>query len=654
MVSLPPPLPIQDEEIAVLKPRPRPMLDAWMESGYYLPAKTGPIEGYYSFEYTPFLRRPAALLTHPPVKVGLESCTQIGKSTFMVGVFCYIVQNDPGPTLFVMPTREDAQRRVNARIKPVFEKSPELLGHLNNGDLREFNITKETIFDQMIAYLAFSTSPSALADNPICNALVDEVGKFHLLLQTGENPMHLIDLRQRTFASRFRTLYVTSPQDEGDIADTEFRSGTDERSWVPCMLCGCWHRIGVTMETFYLEKDPDGKLWPHQRYQSGEAAAYYQCPHCRQAWSELNRAASNAAGVWLTKTQWMDPNGKIHGQVFPGNHYTFRINSMMGHPRLGCRAVTEAVEFVKAQEALRQGDIQKLVNYTRNQKAEPFRQIGKTIKFESLQGRILDSLPKRVVPNEALMLVAGADYHETLDGQVRIDFEVRAFGLDRRNWVVLAGDCGSFEELEEQVFQLPFVWRDATDKPNPAVRLLCIDSRFKTLDVYLWCRLWKHVAMPTMGYEFLRNPVDVKSLGETARKSRNREIRHHASLFTGMNLVDVDTSFFSDMITGWIETDDPTAGYTEYTRDLPERYLKEFTGMVKVEVKHGAYKKMIWKPKTEHTPVHYHDTARNAAAAGFLCKIFELNSEQAGAAAAEHRKRTMPRRRYRRVGTIGN
>ncbi|RKY07683.1 MAG: hypothetical protein DRP56_05340, partial [Planctomycetota bacterium] len=193
------PLPMTDGEREVFDPPPRVPIDEWMETRYRLGGKTSDVTGLYSFEYTPFFREPMQKLSMPPVKVGIESCTQAGKSTLQVGVFGYLVDQDPGPTLFTMPRKDDAERRVNARIKPMFESNPDLLAHVPGGDVRNINIGKETVFDSMIAFLAWSTSPAALADNPICNALTDEPGKFTEIAATGENPFDLIDERQRTF-----------------------------------------------------------------------------------------------------------------------------------------------------------------------------------------------------------------------------------------------------------------------------------------------------------------------------------------------------------------------------------------------------------------------------------------------------------------------
>jgi phage terminase large subunit GpA-like protein len=622
------PMQTTDAEKNIFVPPQRIGIDLWMETSYRLPEKTSDVTGLYSFDYTPFFREPMQRLSEPPVKVGIESCTQAGKSTLMVGVFGYLVDCDPGPTLFVMPRQTDVERRINTRVRPMFEVNPDLLKHVPCGDLRNINIGKETVFDTMIAFLAWSTSPAALADNPICNALIDEPGKFEELRATGENPFDLIDERLRTFWMRSRTFYVTSPQDEDDLSDKQFRSGSDERWHVPCMLCGLWHEIGARQDTLILSKNDDGKFFPPEAYHEGQAESWYQCPHCKGRWTELRRAKSIAAGQWIARGQTLRPDGTIVGQRPQIRHFTYRINSMMMHPRFW-QVHREAAKFVAALEEKKAGSLMGLRNYIRNQQATPWKEVSRTISDDALSARVID-LDRRCVPVDAKLLVAAADYHEDFDGNIRIDFEVRAFGQDLINWVVLAGSLATWNELELALMS-PFPWAGETDQEELNVLTVFIDSGDKTDAVYAWCGQFLGWAWPIKGVENQRTPLVLSNLERVHEQRERRHKRRMSSAkITGQQLVLVDQSVFSEMITSWTEPDKQTAGSTFFYKQILEdtngAYFKEFGGMNRVQISRGSHRIWTWRPKGKHTPVHFHDTARYASAAAWFNKAHLMRS----------------------------
>lgn len=618
-----------EAERAVFCPAERLGIDLWMETSYKLPGKTSDVTGLYSFEYTPFFREPMQRLSDPPVRVGIESCTQAGKSTLQVGVFGYLVECDPGPTLFVMPRQSDVERRINTRIRPMFETNLDLLRHVPGQDLRKLLIGKETCFDTMIAFLAWSTSPAALADNPICNALVDEPGKFEELSATGENPFDLIDERLRTFWMRSRMFYVTSPQDEGDLSDRQFRAGSDERWVVPCALCGDWHEIGARKKTLILERDKDGAFFEADAYKEGAAAAWYQCPCCGKKWNEIRRQQAIAAGKWMAKTQQLRPDGTLVGDRPQTRHFSYRVNSMMLHPRFW-QAPREAAKFVAALAEKEAGSLTGLRNYVRNQQATPWKEVAQTISDDALASRVID-LNRRCVPVEAKLLVAAADYHEDLDGGVRIDFEVRAFGTDLINWVILAGSVPTWEDLERELM-LPFVWADAScEQEELTIATVFVDSGDKTDEVYQWCGQYLGWAWPIKGVESQRTPLYLSNLERVhEQRDRRRKRRMSSAKITGQQLVLVDQSVFSEMITSWVNPDKQTAGatyfYQQILDDTAGAYFREFAGMHRVQVARAGHRVWAWKTKGKHTPVHFHDTARYAAAAAWFNKVHLMRS----------------------------
>lgn len=656
----PGPLALTEGERGVWFPPPRPDICDWVEDSYRLPPEVSDEPGPWNLEYVPFMIEPLQKAAAPPVKIGIEGCTQFGKTHYLGAVFGYIVDVDPGPTLLLMPTQKDVERRVQTRWIPTFRDSPRLLRHVFKRDLRNINVGKQTIFDRMIAYLAWSRSPASMSDNSICNVLIDEPGKFDLVSATGEDPFDLAEKRIRGYELRSRVIYATSPQDRDDLPDQQFRAGSDARFWVPCHACGKWHPIGAERETLYIEKDKEGNFYDPEMYKLGDAKAWYRCPRCGEKWTEMRRARAIAAGRWVHKTQRMLPDGRIEGAMPRTRHWTYRINSMMIHFRFWT-AEKEACEFVKAQYDLRRGDIKRLKDYTRNQRAEPWEERARTVDDDALARRVLTDLHRRQVPPGALMLVAGADYHEDEEQNVRIDYEVRAFGMDLQNWVIAAGSAVSWEDFENELF-LPFPWQDPNCSDEELnVSVVFVDSGFKADEVYLWCAKFPGWAWPIKGVEKQRTPLVISDLGRIHEERRRRGKRRMKAASAGaQQLVLIDQAFFSEMITTWAEPAENTTGqmwfYAEISQDTRGAYFKEFAGFVKVKQQIGRQTLFLWKPRTHTTPVHFHDTNRIAAAAGWFNKAHLQRSAflsgRLPPAMAERLKSRAPRtgRRYTSQG----
>jgi phage terminase large subunit GpA-like protein len=624
-------MPMPERARQILCPAPRPLADEWMESGeYILPPNVSSVKGPYSFEYTPFLREPMRRCSRGPVKVGIEACIQIGKTLCLNGFFGYCVKYRLGPILLLMPRREDVERRINTRLVPMFVASPELMQEVPGGDVRNIHIGKETVFvNGVIAFLAWSGSSASLRDNPVMVAIIDEPGAFNIIQGTGEDPFDLVDNRQRSYPLEAITLYVTSPMNKDDLSDKQFRKGSDARLYVPCQMCGLWHAIGASEQTLIIGKDKNGQFFEPDDYTERDAPCWYQCPHCQKRWSETRRALAIAAGVWIHKTQQISPKGIISGAEPMTRHWTYRCNSMMIHPRFW-NAKKEAAKFVTAMQEMKAGSIAALMDYRRSQQACPWEETITAISEDALVSRVLPELHRRCVPVAAKMLVASADYHEDFDGIRRIDFEVRALGLDLINWIIVAGSVSSWEELERELL-LPFPWAQDCDDEELMVACVFADAGDKPDAVYMWCARHPGWAWPIKGIDKQRTPLVLSDMGKIHEQRMRRGQRRLASAeIEGQQLVLVDQSYFSELITSWVEPSKASTGetyfYAEILDNTKGRYFREFRGMHRVQEQRSGYRVWVWRTKGKNTPVHFHDVPRYSAAAAFFCKAHLLQS----------------------------
>ena len=305
-------LPILAEEAELLRPRARPPFVEWMEGNYILAGGTSAIEGPWSREYTPYFVPIAEWLSDTVTReVWVYACSQSGKTTFGTGFVGYIPETSPGPTLLIMPTKDDVKNRVEARIRPMFEANEDLLRHVSGGRVKNIFIGKQTVLDNMILYIGWPTTPQALADKPVCYIIADETGKYPPYVGAEADPISLMRKRQRWFKGRSKLLAMTTPVTEDDMSDAEWKRGDCCEWWVPCGKCGKWHQIAdenIRIDRF--ERGGHQEFYAESVYQRGRHSRYV-CPKCQQSWSEDERWRAVCSGKFVPGDCTLDDNGRL-------------------------------------------------------------------------------------------------------------------------------------------------------------------------------------------------------------------------------------------------------------------------------------------------------------------------------------------------------
>src|SRR5687767_174985 len=185
-------------EKTALRPPERIPVSEWADRYRTLSPIHSSRPGRWETSFTPYLREILNAVSDPEVeKITILSSTQVGKTECLLNAIGYLVDQDPGPTLLVMPREEDVISTAARRIRPMIEDSERLRGHLTGwaSDWKQ----KELGFDRMILYFAGANSPADLASRPIRTLLLDEVDKFPPFSGREADPVSLATERTRTF-----------------------------------------------------------------------------------------------------------------------------------------------------------------------------------------------------------------------------------------------------------------------------------------------------------------------------------------------------------------------------------------------------------------------------------------------------------------------
>lgn len=594
----------------------------WADKNRVLPADSAE-PGPYKLVRTPWAKGPMDAFSDPEVEeIDLMWPRQTSKSTSVQNMIGYAIDQDPGPILYVVPREKDVVDRSQKIFRPMIEDSPALKRHITTSprDLQ----TESFTFDRMTLYFGWAGSPAELKQRAIKYLFFDEPDSYPQFTGKEADPISLATHCTTTFWDR-KIVKVCTPRTKTDYIWQSYITSNQQQYYIPCPHCGdysVWEfgQLKIRKEL----RDPDVI-----RKQAG--CVWYECEFCKKRIEETQKEELVDKGIWVAEGQRIDKQGNVTGEAkkdkrHSGFHATALISSWLSWTEIMARWFEANTE-----EGIALG---KLFDFRTEILAEPWEERGRAAKANELEKRKGD-FSRSTVPDDCLVLVGGADYHEDQFGNKRIDYEIRGFGYGLRNWVISNGSADSWEELEEEVLLSPFVWANPQgpnkDKPELAVIQLFVDSGYKPEEVYGFCLQHPGIAMPTKGASHSqRTPLVLTNL-EKASQGRAKRYR-------GMQLMMVDTNFFKEQVTGWAERKGGQAGSTEFYVEIPDVYFTEFCNEQKVKTRDRYGREhWIWKPVKRGAPTHFLDTAVNAAAAAFYRRVQYLRrpGEQRAAAAVK-------------------
>jgi len=585
-----PPLPLQPEEEDVYSDVRKPLLQ-WMEEDYHLSRKVHGLADRWTREYGPFWVPIIEALNDTVTReVWVYAPAQSGKSTVATGWLGYTVDADPAPMSLVMPRKEDCSERVETNIIPMFESNDRLLRHAG-GTVRNINIGKLTMFDNMPFYLMASGSAQDLAGKAICKMVLDEVGKFERRVGKEADTVTLARDRLETYKDRSKLLGATTPVEKGDLADREWTKG-DRCEWsVRCAHCRKYHVMKWVNVVF--DKGPDGHMLEADTYRQGGHARYI-CPHCKSPWTETDRWQAVCEGQYVPDGYEMDDSGQIIGDPPPRMHRSFRISCLMLHP--GIQTIDYlAAKWADAIKAMRVGDKGPMQGFINSRLAEVWEEREKEPDYAKLLPHRSDIYERGVVPPGVQLLTASVDIQ--LD---HLWLNIQGWGYQFESWDIYTGrlETGSTEIAENYEIlrqMLNTTWPLYEDpKIKMRLSLAGLDCGYRTDLIYDLCRRWTELpVVPVMGY------------GEDRIPGR---LYRYSKLADGLVRYDINVDRFKDVIYRLLFVQDtPGPGYAHLYKDMPEEHLQHLVNEHQTPMTSGRRTYLVWKLNDAHKPNHLWD-----------------------------------------------
>jgi len=582
----------------------------WADEHRVLLPRTSAEPGAWRTDRTPYLREIQDAFSDPFVEeITVMKATQLGGTEAMYNMLGYAIDQDPGPALLVMPREEDARGVSNNRVLPMIEASPALSKHVSKS---ASDVTRlEYRLDHMSVYFAGSNSPAALASRAIRYLWLDEVDKFPKFSGRESDPIKLATERTRTFWNR-KIIKISTPTTRDGYVFREYEKSDQRRYFVSCPFCGVYQPL-----VFSNIRWPEGERDPEKV--KNERLAWYRCAKCEKRIEDKHRPRMIDGGVWVPEGLTVGKNGKLRGKFEDTGHRGFWISALYS-PWLTWSEI--AAEFLRSKNYS-----ELLMNFINSWLAEIWEEKAHEMLPDELAGNV-SRYSEGTVPAGAMILTAGVDVQK--DHFYGI---VRGWGVGEESWLIRACRMESWEDVERLIIHATFP-RDGSGEDVP-VRLACVDSGYRTSEVYEFCRTWREIARAIKGHQFLRGaPYRVSMI--------DRHPGSGAPIRGGLSLWHVDVSHFRDKIARLVSTEPGDPGQWHLFEEISEEYARQFCAYKKVveRDRRSGIAREIWKLRVYGADDHYNSCEVYAAAGADMLRVSTMRPPGEAPAPEPARERT--------------
>ncbi|MBV5346043.1 MAG: phage terminase large subunit family protein, partial [Rhodoferax sp.] len=156
--------------------------------------------GPYSTSVRPYVREPLECWKDSGV-VEMTLCwgSQTSKTTTLMAGLAWLIDTEPSPALWLMPTESLARSFSKSRWMPMLEDCPAMVAHFPEDKDKLTHL--EQHFDRSTLTFVGSNSPANLACRPVRVLVADEVDKFAPATEREADALDLAEQRLKAFSS---------------------------------------------------------------------------------------------------------------------------------------------------------------------------------------------------------------------------------------------------------------------------------------------------------------------------------------------------------------------------------------------------------------------------------------------------------------------
>lgn len=416
----------------LFRPPRRRTVSQWADENRILVSDSSSEAGRWRTDRAPYQREIMDAFTDPKIyEIDVMASAQVGKSEIQLNMIGEAVDEDPGPMMYVQPTKEMAEDYSKRRIAPMISACPTLREKFYAAKGKDSNNTiSMKLFPGGSLAIIGANSPTDLASKPIRYLLCDEIDRFPDSAGTEGDPIALAERRTETFRHNRKIVKCSTPTIKGKSKiEKAFMKGTQEEWRTECSHCRSFSFIRFDDIRFDREefRDEDGKKdWIVTN-------ARWRCPVCQREIPEAE--AKRLPAKWFARNQKALANGIR----------SFRLSAFMS-PWSDWRDI--ALSFLHAKD-----DPQLLQVFHNTMLGESWELRESNSEPQQLYGR--REHYNAQVPTGVLVMTMGVDTQDN-----RLEYEIVGWDRDEQSWGIQRGIIpgrpdapGGWEEIDNLLEQ---------------------------------------------------------------------------------------------------------------------------------------------------------------------------------------------------------
>lgn len=416
----------------LFRPPRRRTVSQWADENRILVSDSSSEAGRWRTDRAPYQREIMDAFTDPKIyEIDVMASAQVGKSEIQLNMIGEAVDEDPGPMMYVQPTKEMAEDYSKRRIAPMISACPTLREKFYAAKGKDSNNTiSMKLFPGGSLAIIGANSPTDLASKPIRYLLCDEIDRFPDSAGTEGDPIALAERRTETFRHNRKIVKCSTPTIKGKSKiEKAFMKGTQEEWRTECPHCRSFSFIRFDDIRFDREefRDEDGKKdWIVTN-------ARWRCPVCQREIPEAE--AKRLPAKWFAR----NPKALANGIR------SFRLSAFMS-PWSDWRDI--ALSFLHAKD-----DPQLLQVFHNTMLGESWELRESSSEPQQLYGR--REHYNAQVPTGVLVMTMGVDTQDN-----RLEYEIVGWDRDEQSWGIQRGIIpgrpdapGAWEEIDNLLEQ---------------------------------------------------------------------------------------------------------------------------------------------------------------------------------------------------------
>ncbi len=381
----------------------------WADKYRRLSPENSAEAGQWRTSRTPYLKEIMDAFTDPNIhRIAVAASSQVGKTEMEMNMIAYMVDIDPGPAIFVLPTVDNGKDMSKRRFAPMIRDTKPLKRKIASAKSRDSDntILKKTYPGGMLT-ITGSNSSASLASIPCRFVFGDERDRWAKDAGGEGDPWGLVEARTITFYN-YKMVEVSTPTIRGYSAiEKSFMLGTQEYWCVECPHCHEYNFIVFDHIDYDAHEIGEGRT---KHFVVDEVR--YACPECGCISSESQMRKQPKK--WIAKNPEAYANGVR----------SFWINAFSSPWMPWARIV---LRFLEAK-----GDPQKMKTVYNTLLGQLWNEQQVVLDEDDLMSRREEYDAE--LPEGVLCLTCGVDTQDD-----RLEYEVVGYGMDRQSWGIEKG-----------------------------------------------------------------------------------------------------------------------------------------------------------------------------------------------------------------------